>query len=122
MRLQLKRLAPGETNTWSIEVLGTKGGVRYSTKTPKTLATFQNGAWTSTDLGHVSAFPVATGGIFEFGFPDALLQMWAAFFQERDGTLGDGFGCATPDEAIQSHKLWEAALQSNVSGKAEPIL
>ena len=29
MRLEMKRLAPGETNTWFIEVLGTEGGVRY---------------------------------------------------------------------------------------------
>ena len=32
MRLEMKRLAPGETNTWFIEVLGTEGGMRYSTK------------------------------------------------------------------------------------------
>src|SRR3954468_12781642 len=35
MRLETKRLAPGETNTWFIEVLGTKGVMRYSTKTRK---------------------------------------------------------------------------------------
>ena len=43
MRLELKRLAPGETNTWFLEVLGTDGGVKYSTKNPKTLWTFQRG-------------------------------------------------------------------------------
>ncbi|MST00518.1 MAG: Gfo/Idh/MocA family oxidoreductase, partial [Pedosphaera sp.] len=37
MRLEQKRLAPGEMNTWYIEVLGTDGGVKFSTKEPKTL-------------------------------------------------------------------------------------
>ena len=37
MRLEMKRLAPGETNTWFIEIFGTEGGVRFSTKEPKTL-------------------------------------------------------------------------------------
>ncbi|HVF84748.1 MAG TPA: Gfo/Idh/MocA family oxidoreductase, partial [Abditibacteriaceae bacterium] len=40
MRLETKRLAPGEANTWFIEVLGTDGGIRYSTKEPKTLWTW----------------------------------------------------------------------------------
>ena len=37
MRLETKRLAPGEMNTWFLEVLGTEGGVRFSTKEPKTV-------------------------------------------------------------------------------------
>ena len=31
MRLEMKRMAPGATNTWFLEVLGTNGGVRFST-------------------------------------------------------------------------------------------
>ena len=60
MRFEMKRLAPGETNTWSIEVLGTDGGVQYSTKEPKTLWTFTRGrdqSWQRTDLGFQGAFP-----------------------------------------------------------------
>lgn len=121
MRLETKRLAPGETNTWSIEVLGTKGGVRFSTKNPKTLWTYARGSWSSTDLGHASAFPVVTGGIFEFGFPDALLQMWASYFAERDGSLGDRLPCATPAQALMSHELWEAALKSHASGRTQGL-
>src|SRR5690606_13646071 len=40
MLLEMKRLAPGETNTWFIEVLGTEGGIRYSTKDVKALWTY----------------------------------------------------------------------------------
>jgi len=29
MRLETKRLAPGEMNTWYLEVFGTDGGVRF---------------------------------------------------------------------------------------------
>src|SRR5256714_12443665 len=43
MRLETKRLAPGEMNTWYLEVLGTEGGVRYSTKETKTLWHFRRG-------------------------------------------------------------------------------
>lgn len=122
MRLQMKRLAPGQMNTWSIKILGTKGGVKYSTKWPKSLFVFDGRDWITRDVGHVTGHPVVTGGIFEFGFPDALLQMWAAFFAEREGTLGGRFACATPDEALLSHKLWAAAQESHSSGSSKGVL
>lgn len=116
MRLEMKRLAPGETNTWFIEVLGTESGARYSTKEPKTLWIFERAreqTWQRIDLGHQTAFPTITGGIFEVGFPDCFLQMWAAYAAERAGELGHRFGCVTPDEAVRSHELFEAALESH---------
>lgn len=116
MRLEMKRLAPGEMNTWYFEALGTEGGVKYSTKEPKTLWTFdrsQGQAWIRRDVGHQPAFPVVTGAIFEFGFPDAVMQMLAAFAAEREGKLEGRFGCATPEEATRSHRLFEAALESH---------
>ncbi|HEX8833450.1 MAG TPA: Gfo/Idh/MocA family oxidoreductase, partial [Abditibacteriaceae bacterium] len=115
MRWEMKRLAPTETNTWFIEVMGTEGGIKFSTKTPKTLYLFQKGreqSWNAIDLGYSSAFDTVTGGIFEFGFADSILQMLAAFAAERAGVLGDRFGMVTPDEAVQSHRVWQAALQS----------
>lgn len=117
MRLEMKRLAPGEMNTWSIEFFGTDGGVRYSTKEPKTLWTFQRGKeqiWQRTDLGYQMLFPTITGGIFEAGFPDCFLQMWAAYAAERAGALGNRMGCVTPDEAVRSHELFAAALESHI--------
>jgi predicted dehydrogenase len=124
MRIELKRFAPGETNSWFIEILGTDGGVRYSTKTPKTLWTFRREKeqiWDQTDLGFQMVFPVITGGIFEPGFPDILLQMWAAFLAERAGQLGDRFGCATVEEAVASHRIWAAALASQKSNAAVEV-
>jgi hypothetical protein len=59
------------------------------------------------------AFPVITGGIFEAGFPDGFLQMWAAYAAERAGHLGGRFGCVTPGEAVRSHELFHAALKSH---------
>lgn len=115
LRFETKRLAPGETNTWFFEVLGTDGGVKFSTKEPKTLWTFQRGKeqlWQRTDLGFHGPFPTITGGIFEPGFPDCFLQMWAAYLAERAGQLGDRFGCVTPDEAVRSHEIFAAALES----------
>ena len=121
MRFEMKRLAPGETNTWFFEIYGTDGGVKFSTKEPKTLWTFQRGkeqVWQRTDLGFASAFPTITGGIFEPGFPDCFLQMWASFLAERAGKLGERFGCVTPDEAVRSHELFAAGLQSQSEKRA----
>ncbi|HEX9616131.1 MAG TPA: hypothetical protein VGA03_01850 [Anaerolineales bacterium] len=62
----------------------------------------------------------APGSIFEFGLPDAILQMWAAFCDElangREG-MSQPFSCATPEEAKWSHALFTAALQSQAQGE-----
>ncbi|SHG62460.1 Predicted dehydrogenase [Fodinibius roseus] len=115
MTLEMKRLAPGQKNSWYIEVLGTEGGVRYSTKDTKTLWTFRRGeeqAWQQIDLGFQGPFPTITGGIFEVGFPDYFMQMLAAYFAEREGSLNGRFGCLTPQEALMSHHIFQAALES----------
>jgi predicted dehydrogenase len=121
LRLEMKRLAPGATNTWFIEVLGTKGGVRFTTAEPKTLWVFERGQeqwWKRTNLGFGTAFKTVTGGIFEPGFPDVIQQMWAAYLMEREGQLGDRFGCATPEEAVASHEIFAASLESHREGRA----
>ncbi len=113
---EMKRMAPTETNTWFIEIMGTDRGARFSTKEPKTLWTYRRDKeqwWEKTDLGFAMPFKTITGGIFEPGFPDILMQMWAAFLAERAGLLDGRFGCATPDEAVASHELWAAALASH---------
>jgi hypothetical protein len=65
-----------------------------------------------------NAFPTITGGIFEAGFSDCFLQMWAAYVAEREGSLNGRFGCVTPDEAVASHELFAAALQSHRERRA----
>ena len=115
MRLEMKRLAPGETNSWGFEVMGTDGGARFSTKDPKALWLFERGkeqSWRRIDLGFQMPFKTVTGGIFEPGFPDILQQMLAAFAAERAGLLGERFGCVTPEEAVASHEVFAAALKS----------
>lgn len=118
MRLEMKRLAPGATNSWFIEILGTDGGVRFSTAEPKTLWQFERSKeqwWKRTDLGFSTPFKVVTGGIFEPGFADVIQQMWAAYLMEREGLLAGRFGCATPAEAVTSHEIFQAALDSHRS-------
>jgi hypothetical protein len=88
---------------------------KFSTKEPKTLWTFQRGKdqfWQRTDVGFQGEFPTITGDIFEHGFTDCFLQMWASFLIERAGNLGERFGCVTPEEAVRSHELFAAALRS----------
>ena len=115
-----KRIAPGETNTWFMRVIGTKRSMAYSTKYPKTLQVmdYVNGgiqAWQHIDLGYESAYPTITGNIFEFGFTDAILQMWAAFCDELANgraKMKQPFHCATPEEAHQTHLVFTEALKS----------
>lgn len=121
MRLEMKRMAPGATNTWFFEVHGTDGGVRFSTAEPKSLWLFERGReqfWKRTELGFAMPFKTITGGIFEVGFPDVIQQMWAAFLTEREGSLAGRFGCATPLEAVQSQRIFAAALTSQEAGGA----
>jgi predicted dehydrogenase len=125
LTLETKRIAPGETNTWRLRAVGMDGGVDFSTASPKAVHRFalRDGrqVWERLETGSQSAFPTVTGPIFEFGFSDAILQMWAAYLAERDGALGDRLGCVTPAEALASHELWDAALRSAESGRAEPV-
>ena len=101
--------------------------MRFSTREPKTLWTFRRGVkeqlWQCESLGHGTPFPTVTGGIFEPGFSDIILQMWAAFLAERTaGALGDDrFGCATPDEAVASHEVFAAALESHATRRAVEV-
>jgi len=120
MQLSMKRIAPGEANTWFLRIMGTELSAEYSTKRPKTLRTlpYTPGgaqAWHEQDVGYETTYPTLTGGIFEFGFTDAMLQMWAAFCDEAAGNTPK-FQCGTPLEAALSHKLFTAALESQKTG------
>ncbi len=115
MTYRIYRIAPGETDTWSIEILGTKFSIRFSSRNLKSLQfmEYSGGAqtWQDENLGYETIYKTITGGIFEFGFSDAILQMWAAFLDE----LANGrapYGCARPEEALESHRLFTAALES----------
>ncbi len=123
MLLETKRMAPGQTNTWFIEVYGTEGSARFTTHDPKAFyyseTIGKEQPWCRLDLG-VSplSFPVVTGGIFEFGFADGVQQMLAAFVNDLAGRpVTDAFGCVTPDETALSHRVMTAALESEKSGK-----
>jgi len=123
MLWETRRIAPGHMNTWYFEAIGMDGGVRFSTRTPANFLRFgvQDGeqVWSEVQPGNASAWPTVSGGIFEFGFGDALLQMWASYLAEREGALGDRLGTATPAEALTAHRVFDAALRSQKSGIPE---
>jgi predicted dehydrogenase len=124
MTIQTYRIAPGEMNTWYLRILGTQFSAEYSTKFPKTLRTmpYQSGGeqvWHMADLGYETLYSTITGGIFEFGFTDSILQMWAAFcHQLTHGRDAVRFYCATPDETAQHHRVLTAALMSGREKRA----
>ena len=118
LTLKTQRIAPGEKNTWYIEILGTQKSVRFSTKNPKRLSVLEYSGsgqtWQQIDMGHETAFKSITGEIFEFGFSDSILQMWAAYLYELQygKPLHRFAGCVTPEETAMSHRLFTAALKS----------
>ena len=111
-----KRMKPGSTNEWYLEVYGLDCAARYTTDDPNafhyTESWGKEQAWCRIDIGFKPQFPTVTGGIFQFGFTDSILQMWAAFVEEFCGNAV-AFGCARPEETRLSHLLHTAALKSN---------
>jgi predicted dehydrogenase len=119
LTIKTQRIAPGEKNTWYLEVLGTKASAKFSTRNPRRLGLLEyhggDQSWHQLDMGQETAFKTITGANFEFGFADAILQMWAAFVYEltRGRRLKPFAGCVTPEETALSHELFTAALQSH---------
>ncbi len=115
MQMEMKRMAPGCTNTVEYEIYGLKMSAKFSTDDPNavryTVSEGREQSWARLVIGSRPLYPVITGSIFEFGFSDSLLQMFAAYISELQG-IPCSFGCLTPDEALLSHKLLAAALQS----------
>lgn len=128
MSLRTQRIAPGERNTWSIEIVGTKTSVKWSTLNPRQLALldYRGGeqVWQMHQCGYESAFKTITGPIFEFGFTDAMQQMIAAFVCETIGAPlpGKFAGCVTCDEVALSHQLFTAALRSHKRRSVEAVV
>ena len=89
MVMEMKRMAPGCTNTVEYEIYGLDGSAKFSTEDANAVWYTRNQgreqAWSRLILGQRTLFPVITGGIFEFGFSDAMLQMFAAFIAELCG-------------------------------------
>jgi predicted dehydrogenase len=128
MIISTKRIAPGHANTWFIAVRGTAFSARFSTQNPKQIATMPytpggDQAWRVSDMPHRSAYATITGGIFEFGFSDAILQMWAAFCDElvHGADINQPLRCVTPQEAADSHALFTAALESQRTGRVVAV-
>ncbi|MHB0958597.1 MAG: Gfo/Idh/MocA family protein [Pirellulaceae bacterium] len=119
LTFKMQRIAPGQKNTWYLEILGTRSSLRYSTRDPKRLEWLEytggEAVWSHLQTGHETAFKTITGPIFEFGFADSILQMWAAFMYELiHGLPPKRFaGCVTLEEVALSHRLFTAALASH---------
>lgn len=129
MVLSTKRVAPGHANTWFIRIIGTTFSAEFSTKNPKQVAYLpyapgEAQAWRTLDAPYESAYKTITGGIFEFGFSDSIVQMWAAFCDEvaHGPKMTQPMRCVTLEEAAASHAVFTAALESQRTGQTVPIL
>lgn len=128
LTIKTQRIAPGETDTWYFEVKGMHGCARWSSKNPRRLELLEytpgsDQAIQQIDTGYETAFETITGGIFEFGFTDSILQMWASFLTEITGGASKGrfASCVTPEETRLSHKLFSAALRSWKNASLETV-
>ena len=126
--VKLQRIAPGHRNTWYTEVLGTRASARWSSANPRLLEVMHYAPggeqkWEQLQTGYEPAFKAITGAIFEFGFSDSILQMWAAFLHElvHGRPLKTFAGCVTPAETTLSHRLFTAALESQRHGTTVAI-
>ena len=121
---ETKRMSPGSTNEWELTVLGMGASAKFSTNDPNAFWFTENcgreQAWCRVNIGYKPMIPAITGGIFEFGFPDAILQMIAAFVCEVSG-IKIPFGCVRPEETALSHRLLSAALLSYKEKRAVAI-
>ncbi len=121
--VKVQRIAPGHRNTWYTEVLGTRASARWSSANPRLLEVMHytpggEQKWEQIQTGYEPTFRAMTGAIFEFGFSDCMLQMWAAFLHElvHGKPLKRFAGCVTPEETALSHRLFTAALESQRQG------
>ncbi len=127
LTIKTQRLAPGCKNTWYVEVLGMRASARWTSRQINTLEVLEAGgaeqAWQVIDMGHEMAYKTITGGIFQAGFSDSIVQMWAAFLYElAHGRPAARFaGCVTPEEVALSHRLFTAALRSQAGSSVEKI-
>ncbi|MCX5658874.1 MAG: Gfo/Idh/MocA family oxidoreductase [Planctomycetota bacterium] len=126
--VKLQRIAPGQKNTWYCEVLGTRAAARWSSANAKLLEVLHYTpggpqVWGQVQTGYEPAYKTVTGPIFEFGFTDSILQMWASFLDEMaNGPPKRKFaGCVRPDEVALSHRLFTAALESHDSGRTVQV-
>lgn len=125
--LKTQRIAPGQRDNWYTEILGTRTSVRWTSVHADILEILDydggDQAWKQIQTGHETAFKTITGDIFQFGFTDSILQMWAAFLHElAHGTPLRRFaGCVTPEEAALSHRLFTAALESQKKQSTVPV-
>ena len=122
--LRTFRIAPGEKNSWGVELQGTRACARWNSRDPKTLEVLRydtsgggggEQTWQRAQTGYDTPYATITGPIFEFGFTDAIQQMWAAYLHELAGETPPSryAGCATPEEASWSHAIFTAALASH---------
>ena len=127
LTIKTQRIAPGETNTWYFEIKGMRGCAKWTSKNPRRLELLEydgsDQAVQQIDMGYESTFPTITGGIFEFGFTDSILQMWASFLTElAEGKNVSCFAsCVTPEETALSHRLFTAALRSWKNTSTETV-
>ena len=114
-------------NNWYTEICGTRASARWTSARADLLEVLEytggEQAWSQVQTGHETAFKSITAPIFQFGFSDAILQMWAAFMHElvHSQPLKKFASCLTPEEALLSHRLFTAALESQKNSSAVAV-
>jgi predicted dehydrogenase len=112
MLWETRRIAPGQMNTWEFEALGMDGGVRFSTARRRSRPLRRPRRRAGVGAGPARqrlGLAELRGAIFEFGFADALLQMWAAYLAERAGPSATASAARRRRRPLASHEVFDAA-------------
>ena len=124
MILETKRMDPGSTNRWYFEIYGVDCSAKFTSDDPGafcyTASWGKEQAWSRINIGYKPMLPTITGGIFEFGFVDAIQQQLGAFMLEYTGAEVP-FGLFTAEETHMSHVLATAALRSHYNKTVENL-
>jgi len=104
--LETKRIAPGHMNSWALAVYGTEASAEFLHQVSQNPSDPTLQAWKGSGLGRGRLglqirLPNHNRQHLEFGFSDAIVQMWASFCDELvngENMIGD-FRCASPAEA-----------------------
>ena len=115
LEIETKRMDPGATNKWYLEIYGLDFSAKFTSDDSNALrfttSWGMEQAWSRITIGYKPMTKTITGGIFEFGFVDAIQQMIAAFIKEYLGQKVS-FGLFTVEDSALAHRLSTAALDS----------
>jgi len=117
--LRTCRIAPGEKNSWYVQINGERACARWNSREPKILERLHDEGggqtWRRMQTGCDTPHPTISGPIFEFGSSPMLCCTRGIFVHEPPSLFT---GCVRPEETILSHEISTAALRARQNARS----